>query len=372
MQKAPNRFQIVPTRSANPRHDLPPASPDPARGPAATPIVFIRAIVLAYRRYRADPTNALAQARIPPEALLDPEARVTAAQMEIISSVAMQELDDEALGWYSRKLPWGSYGMLCRASLTSPNLGVAVKRWCRHHRLLIDDIVFTLTTSGSVARIAITEHRDLGELREFCLISSLRYLLGFACWVIDSRIPLLEARLPFPQPAHHGVYPLLFPGPIHFDAEQAGFSFDAQYLALPLRRDEQALRQMLQRALPLTVRQYRHDRLLGQRVRQLLGAQTDEAATADMLARRLHVSVRTLHRHLQEEGSSLQQVKDEARRDRAMELLTRTARPIKQVAQAVGFSNERSFARAFRQWTGSTPSEFRDGAVAATVNERKA
>jgi hypothetical protein len=52
----------------------------------------------------------------------------------------MQELDDEALGWFSRRLPWGSYGMLCRASLTSPDLGVAIKRWCRHHRLLTEDI----------------------------------------------------------------------------------------------------------------------------------------------------------------------------------------------------------------------------------------
>ena len=28
----------------------------------------------------------------------------------------MQELDDEALGWFNRRLPWGSYGMLARAS----------------------------------------------------------------------------------------------------------------------------------------------------------------------------------------------------------------------------------------------------------------
>jgi hypothetical protein len=43
--------------------------------------------------------------------------------MEIMSGAAMQELDDEALGWFSRRLPWGSYGMLCRASITSPDLG---------------------------------------------------------------------------------------------------------------------------------------------------------------------------------------------------------------------------------------------------------
>ena len=96
-------------------------APSPAeltRGRAATPIAFIRAIVTGYRRRGMDPASALAQAQIPPTRLDDPAARVTAAQMELLSGVAMQALDDEALGWFSRRLPWGSYGMLCRASLT--------------------------------------------------------------------------------------------------------------------------------------------------------------------------------------------------------------------------------------------------------------
>ncbi|MDP1270813.1 AraC family transcriptional regulator ligand-binding domain-containing protein, partial [Klebsiella pneumoniae] len=81
-----------------------------------------------------DPANALRHAQIDAAALDDPGARVTAAQMEVMSGHAMQELDDEALGWFSRRLPWGCYGMLCRASLTAPTLEVALKRWCRHHR----------------------------------------------------------------------------------------------------------------------------------------------------------------------------------------------------------------------------------------------
>jgi len=69
--------------------------------------------------------------------------------------------------------------------------------------------------------------------------------------------------------------------------------------------------------------------------------------------------VRTLHRQLHEEGSSLQQIKDEARRDRAVELLNRSQRSIKQIAALVGFANEKSFSRAFRSWTGVPPQIFR-------------
>ena len=68
----------------------------------------------------------------------------------------------------------------------------------------------------------------------------------------------------------------------------------------------------------------------------------------------LHVSPRTLHRQLQEEGTSLQALKNEIRRDRAVELLNRTSRPIKQIAPAVGFHNEKAFFSGLRRWTGVT------------------
>jgi AraC-like DNA-binding protein len=332
----------------------------PGLSRAATPIAFIEAILAGYRRYGADPANALARAGISPALLGHPEARVTASQMEIMSGAAMQELDDEALGWFSRRLPWGSYGMLCRASITSPDLGVALKRWCRHHHLLTNDIELHLAVTGDEARFTLIPGRDLGELREFCLVTLLRYVLGYACWAIDSRIPLQETRFPFPPPPHAETYPLLFPGPVHFNADAAGFSFDARYLTLPIRRDEAALRTMLQRALPLTVLQYRRDRLLVEGVRHFLRSPDKQGATAERVAEHLHVSVRTLHRQLKEEGSSLQQIKDDTRRDHAIALLDRSRKSVKQISALVGFANEKSFTRAFRTWTGLPPQAWRE------------
>ena len=181
--------------------------------------------------------------------------------------------------------------------------------------------------------------------------------------MVDSRIPLLHAQFPFEAPPHAEAYQVLFSGPTRFGQAQAAISFDAQYLQLPLRRDEKALQQMLQHALPLTVLQYRRDRLLVQRVRHLLDAQPQDTHGAEALAALLHVSPRTLHRQLKEEGATLQALKDEVRQSRATELLLRTQRPIKQVAEAAGFQNEKSFIRAFKGWTGQSPAEFRRSAT---------
>ncbi len=259
--------------------------------------------------------------------------------MEAVSEAAMRELDDEALGWFRRALPWGSYGMLARASLSAPTLGVALKRWCRHHGLLTDDITLALHTDGEAARIAAPNtarrrprQRSPSSASSRCCATCSAWPAGW--WIRASRCKALAFRSPrrrtwTPTACCSTAPPVRRP--------RAALRLDARYLALPIRRDEAAMNQMLQRALPLTVLPYRRDRLLVQRVRQVLASQPLDSHNASDLAALLNLSARTLHRQLKEEGASLQALKDEVRRDRATELLQRTNRPVKQVALAVGF-----------------------------------
>jgi AraC-like DNA-binding protein len=216
-----------------------------------------------------------------------------------------------------------------------------------------------LTEQNGVARLTLTELADLGALREFCIVSVLRNALGVACWLSDSRVDLQTTTLRFAPPAHRSSYGVLFDGPSTFNAATNSLQFDALYLTLPMRRDEAALQRMLERALLLTVRPYRRDRLLVEKVRQTLAQFPQHTRNADELADRLNLSTRTLHRQLKDEGSSLQQLKDTVRRDLALDLLHRSKKPLKQIAEAVGFQSEKSFLRAFKAWTGQTPDAVR-------------
>ena len=325
-------------------------------------MAFVQAILRAYAAQNKSPAKALEFAQITPSQAKKASAHITALQMERISSFAMHELNDEVLGCLSRKLPWGTYGMLVRASLTSPTLGVALKRWCRHHGLVADDIELSVEERDGKAHIRLRELKDLGEQREFGVLSVLRNLYGVACWLIDSRITLEQVHFAFEAPAHQAVYPLMFQGPVLFGSATpiSELVMNASYLALPLRRDEAALQRMLETALTLTVLQYRKDRLLLTQVKQALAMYPQDTHSAEDLAPLLNLSPRSLHRQLKEEGTSLQVLKDEVRHERAIELLQRTRKPIKQVAESAGFQNEKSFIRAFKQWTGQTPAAFRE------------
>lgn len=327
--------------------------------PAVTPMAFVQAVVQAYAQRGMAADAALQAAQIAPAALQDAQARITALQMELLCDHAMRELDDEGLGWFSRRLPWGSYGLLARASISSPTLGLAVARWCRHHGLLTPDIALSLHIDGPLATIRLQPQRELAAMQEFCMVSVLRNLLGFASWLVDARLPLRQVSFPYAQPVHHAVYGLLFDAPVRFGAAAATLELDAHWLQLPLLRDEAALSRMLQRALPIQVRPYTPTLSLVQRVRQVLAAHPECAHTAQSLAAELHMAPRSLHRQLQQQGTSVQQLKDDVRRHRALHLLQRSNMPLKRVAQACGFASEKSFIRAFAQWMGVPPVAWR-------------
>ena len=332
-------------------------------------MAFVQAVLAAFAARdegsavtQAAIAQVLAAAQITP-ADLRQHSSVSAQQFERLCDAAMRALDDEALGWFERRLPWGSYGMLARASSGAGTLGLALARWCRQHGLLTESIALQLITQGGVAEIRLVERQPLRVSPEFARVSVLRNLHGLACWWIDSRLPLRAARFTHAAPPHAAAYASMFPGPAEFGAAHTALVFDAAYLKLPVVRGEAELSRMLHRALPLMVVPYRRDRLLVDRLVRILRSQPELAHTADSLARQLHVSVRSLHRQLLAEGESLQALKDRVRRERAQHLL-RGPLPVAEVAAAVGFANAKAFSRAFSQWTGLSPQAFRKQAEA--------
>ena len=79
----------------------------------------------------------------------------------------------------------------------------------------------------------------------------------------------------------------------------------------------------------------------------------------DDVAKQLHMSPRTLHRRLDEEGSSFRIIKEALRRDLALSRLTKTGQSIARVAADLGYADTSAFYRAFTGWTGMSPERYR-------------
>ena len=99
---------------------------------------------------------------------------------------------------------------------------------------------------------------------------------------------------------------------------------------------------------------------LTDRIRRLLRKSLGgEMPSLEDVSTSLAVTPQTLRRRLREEGRGFQQLKDETRRDAAIDHLLHTHWPLPDIAERVGFSEASTFHRAFKQWTGVAPGEYR-------------
>ncbi|MCY1300503.1 putative HTH-type transcriptional regulator [compost metagenome] len=67
----------------------------------------------------------------------------------------------------------------------------------------------------------------------------------------------------------------------------------------------------------------------------------------------------TLRRRLDEEGQSFRLIKDQLRRDMALEYLDRSSRSVSEIAEELGFAEPSALYRAFRKWTGVSLADHR-------------
>lgn len=153
-------------------------------------------------------------------------------------------------------------------------------------------------------------------------------------------------------------YAALYPGPVQFEQPVTALYLDAAQLAAPIRQDKHSLGTFLSRAPGDWLFSSFAERVVSHQVRAALEKQLF-SPSIEAVAAILHTSVRSLSRHLHDEGTSFQAIKDELRRDVAIARLTKTGMPIALIGAELGFDDPTTFHRAFRKWTGSTPRAYR-------------
>nr|WP_267244983.1 AraC family transcriptional regulator [Streptomyces sp. PR69] len=322
----------------------------------------VRAVLRGAQRHGLDTTPLLQAAGIPPLLLGDDRARVTPDQFALLFRALYRATGDEFLGLGSAPSRPGTFAMMCHASLGCRDLGAAVDRGIAFYRLFPHGPDLALTADGEEATFAV--RNDLARDGERFLSECLLIIWHRLCsWLIGRRIPLLRAGFGYPPPPHKDEYPLLFGCPVRFGEQATAVVFDAHWLRSPLVRDEEALQEML-RGSPFELLSRReYGTTCAERVRRALArslVSSPRLPSLGELAARLAVSPATLRRRLQQEGTSYQQLKDAVRRDAAIAGLVEGREPIAELAARLGFSEDTSFHRAFRRWTGTTPGAYRN------------
>lgn len=297
---------------------------------------------------------------IPYELLSKPGARVTEEQFSTLYRLLAVELDDEMPGIFSRPLRSGTLKFLCLSLLDAPNLGVALHRFGQFFHLILDEFRVVLNREDALGYVELVDNAAGPAVSTLGHELMLKLVHGVASWLIGQKIPLTRVDFEFHRPARTGDHLYLFPGPVQFGRQTTRLCFDAAYLDVPVRRRKSELKAFLGRAPEDWIFVSFAEQMVCHRVWRCIADCLPTPPTIDAVAGQLHYSVRTLCRRLEAEGTTFQAIKDEVRRDIAIQRLTQSADAIAEIAYDVGFDDPTAFHRAFRHWTGSTPAAYRN------------
>ncbi|HKP62554.1 MAG TPA: AraC family transcriptional regulator [Polyangiales bacterium] len=289
------------------------------------------------------------------------EASVPRSDVYRLCERAMDLTGDPALGlhWGERLCP-STFNPLSHLITHSETLRQGFESLSKFHRLLSDQPSFHLSEQG-----------DQVTVRYFSLASEGAAIQRFASEMLvhgvfrmirtfSPHAQLQRVNFEYPAPAYHPEYARVFERAVHFDQAFTGVVFDRALMDVvsPYRDGDvcDALRAIAERRI-LGVTQRAPFSL---RVRERL-VQQGPARRTDMnaVARSLGLSARSLRRRLAAEGKSYNTVVNEALAIIAKHFLRTKQLTIQEAAYEMGFADTSTFHRAFKRWTGMTPTEVR-------------
>jgi AraC-like DNA-binding protein len=335
------------------------------------PLAFARALLLQAGNCGCD-IEAMLQAATFPFNPLSPPAEPPFVSMQQYSRLCVElfrELADESGGVLpGSPTPLGTTRLLLLSVIHCHTLGAVLARAiefnaaCRERRGEVRTNNLQIDADSKLATLSYYSVADADhpppQDGALCGMSMWLRLCG---WLIGQHIDVVSASCAGPSPSSPLALRHFFPCPVIFEAASNSVTFSARHLDAEVIRSETELEAFLLVApYHVVIKPVASDTSITTRIGVLLGDDFREDTPGfNALTGLLNMSARTLRRRLEKEGTSYQRIKDNARRDAAITLLTRERMTVSDVAERVGFSDSSAFHRSFKKWTGLSPGEYR-------------
>ncbi|WP_306423245.1 AraC family transcriptional regulator [Atopomonas sediminilitoris] len=326
------------------------------------PTSYVQALLSVAQERGVDSELLCRLGKVSPALLANPDGRLSFIDFSYMVAEAISRSDSPGLGLaFGQKLNVSSHGMLGYAVMASSDLRQALQFVLRYYKVLGLAYELELLPAAPDSDTVILQAKQsipLGPLAMFAVEALFASLFSIAEFLLGEKVTGHHMAFSHPRPSHHAQYQQIFAAEVSFDQPWDALTIPAHYLARPMALANPATVQMCERQCDaLLAKLDVHDGLLT-RVRRLLLARPGDFPSLEDAASALHTSGRTLRRHLSSEGTSYQQVLDDVRRSLALQYLE-TRLPLHEIAALLGFSDASNFRRAFKQWTGNNPSQYR-------------
>lgn len=223
-------------------------------------------------------------------------------------------------------------------------------------------ISIEVVPKGALVEVRINIGRECLDIPSMLLTAAaMSTIYHLFSWITATNLKLSEVGLCY-QDIDFSI-PLGLPQGQNFHYNQANnyFTFPNENLRLPVVRTYQQLTQVIDYFPVNLVLASSGDVTLTSRIREIIYSSLSNnlpLISLDIAAQLTNTSSVTLRRRLRDEGTNFSQILTNCLYTEAQKHLNNQM-PIKTIALQLGFSDDRAFRRAFKRWSGQTPTEFR-------------
>lgn len=255
------------------------------------------------------------------------------------------------------------WGMLSAALLCANTLGHALAIADEFKAILRSRFIMTTQQKGRRFLIKLRPNPDMNfPVNE---IFAYEVFLGSLSTQISQLLAkpfrFSEVMLPYAKPLVTGHYRKITENPVIFGAPSAQVSLPLELLQTTLPMTNRVTRQIVISRCRHDLEQIRNARSgdVVFSVRSLLAQSEEKLPDLPTMASKLLISPRTLRRRLEQQQVQYRQLCEQERQQRAMSLLSTGKMSLKEISERCGFKDNASFHKAFKRWTGETPTSYR-------------
>ena len=244
---------------------------------------------------------------------------------------------------------------------TSANLREASKalQWVRE--LVNPHVDIRLAEEGRIAWMHLSHSRNADPLNVIYYAESvLPSLLRFARLLLGKQAHFRILRFRHAPPVYASMYEDFFHAPVAFNQDYDGIEFDRDLLDLPLQGAFPSLHEQAEFLVEKRLAQQPLRQGMAAQVKALLENDNQLLAQGmEACAKQLGLHPRNLQRRLQSEATHYAELVDELRFRSAVAALQQGRHDLEALSEHLGFADRRSFTRAFKRWSGLSPSQYR-------------
>jgi AraC-like DNA-binding protein len=331
------------------------------------PVQYIRHIADQIRALGADVPRWLAKSGLDEKKLADASLTIALPVFTQLVLDAVTLSKEPALGLLvGERLLANSHGILGYAATNADTIRQALDLLERFMPLRISLVTITHALHPGELRIRFSETQPLGAIRGPVLEAVVMSIKNVLDSLTMGACPVQMVAFAFDAPEHEGLARDLFRCDVRYAQGWTGFTLHPDVIDVPLKMaDPEAFREAA-RICQRELEKLTANASLGARVRRLLLEKQNGFPTLEVTARLFHMTPRTLHRRLIDEGTSFRALLEEVRHTLAIEHLKAERFSIEEIAYTLGYTDLANFRRAFKRWEGVPPSAFRASESRAT------